>query len=213
MNFLRILFVIVLEFQVSCQEVKKEDTIQSSTTEKTTLKVEPQKSRLDTIVEVFKQKSIYKARGFDFPIAKPNAKGYYNAQAFGANNHLGDDWNAVTGGNSDLGDPIYATANGFVNFAADIGGGWGKVIRIWHTTTDGLVVESLYAHCDTMLAERGQYVFKGDKIATIGNADGIYLAHLHFEIRDDVSLPVGAGYATETEGYLDPTKFIKAHRK
>ena len=213
MIFLRILFFIVIVFQVSCQEVKKESASPSSNEEKSIIKTEPQKTRLDTILAIFEEKPIYKARGFDFPIAKPNAKGYYNAQPFGTNNHLGEDWNAVTGGDSDLGDPIYATANGFVNFATDIGSGWGKIIRIWHTTVDGVVVESLYAHCDTILVEQGQYVFKGDTIGTIGNAGGIYLAHLHFEIRDDVLLPVGAGYATETEGYLDPTKFIKAHRQ
>lgn len=213
MNFLRIALSIVFCFQISCQGIKKNEDNQPLKITKEITEVEPQKSKLDIIVEIFDQKSIYKARGFDFPVAKPNAKGYYNAQPFGANNHLGDDWNAITGGNSDLGAPIYATANGYVNFANDIGSGWGKVIRIWHTTIDGVVVESVYAHCDTMLVERGQYVFKGDKIATIGNADGIYLAHLHFEIRDDVTLPIGAGYAAQTEGYLDPTNFIKGHRK
>ncbi|WP_158976607.1 M23 family metallopeptidase [Cellulophaga sp. L1A9] len=213
MNFLRIILSIAVGFQVSCQEAKKEEPIPSSKTKKASIKVEPQKNKLDILIELFEQKSIYKARGFDFPIAKPNAKGYYNAQPFGDNHHLGDDWNAVTGGNSDLGDPIYATANGFVNFAVDVGGGWGKVIRIWHTTVDGVVVESLYAHCDTIIIEQGQYVFKGDKIATVGNADGIYLAHLHFEIRDDITLPIGNGYSVNTAGYLDPTKFIKAHRE
>ena len=29
--------------------------------------------------------------GFDFPVGKPNAQGYYNAQKFTVNNHLGDD--------------------------------------------------------------------------------------------------------------------------
>ncbi|WP_240642318.1 hypothetical protein [Nonlabens xiamenensis] len=31
------------------------------------------------------------ALSFDFPVGKPEAKGYYNAQAFGVNDHLGDD--------------------------------------------------------------------------------------------------------------------------
>jgi hypothetical protein len=42
--------------------------------------------------------------GFDYPVGKPNGKGYYNAQKFGENTHLGEDWNGVRGGNSDLGD-------------------------------------------------------------------------------------------------------------
>ncbi len=155
----------------------------------------------------------YIAHAFDYPVGPPDAKGYYNAQGFGENLHLGDDWNSVTGGNSDIGDPIYSIANGYVNFAEDIGGGWGNVIRIWHQTKEGKIVESLYAHCDEILVNKGQHIKKGDKIATIGNADGQYFAHLHFEIRDDVELSIGGGYSRDTKGYLDPTQFIKNNRK
>ncbi|WBU88440.1 M23 family metallopeptidase [Cellulophaga omnivescoria] len=164
------------------------------------------------VKKIFKSKTDYIATNFNFPVGKPNAKGYYNAQVFGENNHLGDDWNAVTGGNSDLGDSIYTIANGYVNFAEDIGGGWGKVIRIWHQKPNGKIVESLYAHCNTILVTKGQYVKIGQKIATIGNADGQYLAHLHLEIRADINLPVGSGYAINKKGYIDPTKFIKENR-
>jgi murein DD-endopeptidase MepM/ murein hydrolase activator NlpD len=149
---------------------------------------------------------------FDFPIGKPDAKGYYNAQGFGKNNHLGDDWNAVTGGNSDLGDPIYSIGDGKVTFAKDIGGGWGNVIRVMHELPDGTYVESLYAHCDTLLVSKNELVKKGDQIATIGTANGAYLAHLHLEIRDDIELPIGGGYSSDTDGYLNPTEFIKNHR-
>lgn len=157
--------------------------------------------------------SIYIAKSFDFPVGKPNAQGYYNAQKFQEDMHLGDDWNAVTGGNTDLGDPIYTIANGYVKFAKDHGSGWGNVIRILHKMPNGKIVESLYAHCDTILVQEQQYVKKGQQIGTIGTADGAYLAHLHFEIRDDINLPIGPGYSNNTEGYLDPTEFINNHRK
>jgi len=169
-------------------------------------------SKREKISELFSNNLQFKAKGFDYPVGKPNAKGYYNAQKFGRNSHLGDDWNAVTGGNTDLGDPIYSIANGYVNFAEDIGGGWGKVIRIWHQTLDNELVESLYAHCEKMNVAVGQFVKKGQKIGTIGNADGLYLAHLHFEIRSNVELSIGNGYSDFTEGYLDPTVFIEDHR-
>jgi murein DD-endopeptidase MepM/ murein hydrolase activator NlpD len=152
------------------------------------------------------------AHHFDFPVGKPDAKGYYNAQAFGENNHLGDDWNATTGGNSDLGDPIYAIANGKVVFADDIKGGWGNVVRIVHILPDSSMVESLYAHCDEIKVQKNQWVDRGEKIATIGDAHGQYYAHLHFEIRSKIGLPIGGGYASNTTGYLDPTKFIRQHR-
>ena len=152
------------------------------------------------------------ADSFDFPVGKPDAKGYYNAQPFTENNHLGDDWNAVTGGNSDLGHPIYAIANGVVTAAADEGAGWGNVIRIEHHVPNEDNVESLYAHCLENRVKKGDIVKKGQQIATIGNADGAYLAHLHFEIRKSVGMPLGPGYSTDTTDYLNPTEYIKAHR-
>lgn len=151
------------------------------------------------------------ANSFDFPVGKPNAEGYYNAQKFTNNNHLGDDWNAVTGGNSDLGHPIYAIANGFVKIAQNYNGGWGNVIRINHKLNNGKIVESLYAHCDTIFVKPNTWVKKGEKIGTIGNVNGLYYAHLHLEIRDNINLPIGSGYSENTDGYLNPTKFIKEH--
>ena len=156
--------------------------------------------------------SDYIAHAFDFPIGKPDAKGYYNAQGFTVNNHLGDDWNGTGGGNSDLGDPIYAVAHGKVKFAKNAGLGWGNVIRIIHEMPDGKQIESVYAHCKSMKVAQGDWVKKGEQIATIGNADGVYLAHLHLEIRDDVNMPLGGGYLSETAGFFDPTAFIKLHQ-
>jgi len=57
-----------------------------------------------------------------FPLGGLRAKGYYNAQEFTENYHLGEDWNGIGGGNSDLGDSIQAIANGYVTFTQDLGG-------------------------------------------------------------------------------------------
>ncbi len=157
-------------------------------------------------------KSSHIADSFDFPVGKPDGKGYYNAQGFTKNNHLGDDWNSTKGGNSDLGDPIYAIANGYVKFVKDIGGGWGNVIRIIHYLPNGEEYESLYAHCDTIVVKQDVWVRIGDKIGTIGTANGLYFAHLHFEIRSDVTMPIGGGYSNNRTGFVDPTKFINDHR-
>src|SRR5690606_21170380 len=142
--------------------------------------------------------------GFDFPVGKPDAEGYYDAQHFGANNHLGEDWNGNGGGNSDLGDAVYAIANGKVSFAKNVKRGWGNVIRIVHTLPSGQRVESLYGHCEEILVVEGEEVKKGQKIGTIGTADGKYQAHLHFEIREEVGLPIGKGYSEEIKGYVNP---------
>ncbi|MEM6629390.1 MAG: M23 family metallopeptidase [Bacteroidota bacterium] len=153
------------------------------------------------------------ADAFDFPVGPPDAKGYYNAQPFGENLHLGDDWNAVTGGNTDLGDPIFSIANGRVSLAQDMGVGWGNVIRIVHYLPNGKSYESLYAHCDSMRVSEGAWVKRGEQIGTIGNANGLYLAHLHLEIRNQLDMDIGGGYAADTRGYVDPTQFINSYRK
>jgi len=165
---------------------------------------------------VFAKGPVKLSDGFDFPVGKPDAKGYYNAQKFGKNNHLGDDWNGNGGGNSDYGDPIYSISNGTVTEAVQFYGGWGKVVRIaheWNESGKSKKVESLYAHMDTMLVKVGDNVSKGQLIGKIGNAEGIYYAHLHLEIRDGIGYALGGGYSTNTKGYLDPTAFIKSHRK
>ena len=151
--------------------------------------------------------------GFDFPVGKPNAKNYYNAQKFTVNNHLGEDWNGVHGGNTDLGDPIYSIANGYVSYAKNINRGWGNVIKIVHYISEDEQVESLYAHCNSVFVKKGQFVKKGERIGTIGNNKGQYLAHLHFELRSTVGKGIGLGYSSNTKGYLNPTEYIKNHRK
>ena len=155
------------------------------------------------------------ADGFDFPVGPPDGKGYYNAQKFGRNLHLGDDWNGTGGGNSDLGDPVYAAARGVVIYAEDHGAGWGNIVRLLHKTQgreeDGFV-ETLYAHLDTIMVSQGDTLERGTQLGTIGNADGAYYAHLHLELRTRAGMPVGGGYAEDQEGYTDPTAFIKKNR-
>jgi murein DD-endopeptidase MepM/ murein hydrolase activator NlpD len=156
------------------------------------------------------------ASGFDFPIGPPNAKGYYNAQKFGENRHLGDDWNGNGGGNTDLGDPVYSVAEGVVVFAKDIRGGWGIVVRIVHnigTKAKPKYVESVYAHLQRMDVLKGDVIMKGAPIGTIGTAHGRYKAHLHLEIRTDIDMEIGGGYSKNTKGFVDPTAYINQHRK
>ena len=151
------------------------------------------------------------ADSFCFPVGPPNAKGYYNAQKFTQNDHLGEDWNGVGGKNTDLGDSIYAVANGEVMLSERADGGWGNVVIIQHTLSNGSQVESLYGHCDTMFVHQGEWVKKGTPIATIGTAFGRYYAHLHFEIRDSIGMGVRWGYHPDTTGYVNPTAFILQH--
>jgi len=154
-------------------------------------------------------------KGFDFPVGKPHAHGYYNAQKFTRNNHLGDDWNGRGGGNTDLHDPIYSIGNGIVTYAQMEGLNWGRVVRIIHnrgTRKKPIFVESIYAHMRKIMVKPGMTVKRGQQIGTIGNAGGVYYAHLHLEIRNIINKPIGTGYSANTTGYVDPTKFIRSFR-
>src|SRR5438045_7794526 len=67
----------------------------------------------------FELVSLPVARRFDFPLGSEHGALTYNAQRFTENHHLGDDLNGIGGENSDLGDPIYAVADGRVLLARD----------------------------------------------------------------------------------------------
>ncbi len=153
------------------------------------------------------------ADGFDFPVGQPDAQAYYDAQPFGRNDHLGSDWNGRGGGDSDLGDPVTAAADGYVRYAEDAGIGWCKVMIVVHRVGEqGPWVESLYGHLDSFSVPVGSEVERGQELGTIGNCQGRYAAHLHFEIRSVVGGQVGPGYAKDKLGWVDPTVFIEAHR-
>ena len=152
--------------------------------------------------------------GFDFPICKPEGIGCYDANPFGVEDHLGEDWNAGSN-NKDLGKPIYAIGNGIVVYARDIGNGWGNVLRVIHKVPKGDsfdYVEALYAHFKRLDPSVGTLVKRGQKIGTIGTAGGIYEAHLHLELRSKIAMPIGGGYSQITDGFLVPKVYIREHR-
>lgn len=159
--------------------------------------------------------SLPTATRFDFPIGSENGAFAYNAQRFTENEHLGDDLNGIGGENSDLGDPVYAVADGRVLLAREGGPGWGNVIIVLHAYAENgerKYVQSYYAHVQTMLVGARQDVRRGQQIATIGTGNGQYFAHLHFEMREFVTPFVGLGYRKEVRGWLDPSAFIAQHR-
>ena len=125
------------------------------------------------------------ADGFDFPVGKPEAQGYYKARGFRPNGHLGEDWDGVGGGDTDLNDPVSSIGGGVVVFARDVHLGWGNAVIVRYSfREDGVVktIDALYGHLNTILVTRGQNVARGQQIGTIGTAHGRYDAHLHFEI-------------------------------
>ena len=169
--------------------------------------------------------SIPTASHFDFPLGNENGALAYSAQRFTENKHLGDDLNGIGGENSDLGDPIYAIAEGRVLLAREGGPGWGNIVILLHAYMDppspgsGVAgkgerkyVQSYYGHVQDMLVHPGEMVKRGQQIATVGTANGRYFAHLHFEMREFLTPFIGAGYRQDTRGWINPSKFIEEHR-
>lgn len=156
------------------------------------------------------------ADGFDFPVGNPDGDGYHKARGFRSNGHLGEDWNGPRGGDSDLGDPVYAIGNGIVVLARNIRSGWGNVVIVRHAYYDSgslHYIDSLYGHLDQITVQEGQKVSRRQKIGTIGNNEGMYPAHLHFEIRKNLSIGMKrASFARDFSNYYDPSAFIGARR-
>lgn len=153
-----------------------------------------------------------KAVAFDFPVGSRHGALTYNAQPFLTSRHLGDDLNGIGGQNSDLGDPVFAISDGLCIEAGWPSDGWGNVVILLHELPNGQVIESFYGHLDQILIPVGKQVRRGDKIGTIGNADGLYLAHLHFELRTYPTIDAGAGYADSKMGRLSGELSLKKWR-
>ena len=153
------------------------------------------------------------AERLDHPLGSENAAFSYNAQVFGENNHLGDDLNGIGGQDSDLGDPVFCVGDGRVVYTGAPSPGWGNVVIVAHVTgPERRIMQSFYAHLETIEVSRGERVHRGTRLGSVGTAGGHYLAHLHFEMRDSSWLSIGAGYNETSAGRLNPEQTIAARR-
>jgi len=161
------------------------------------------------------------ADGFDFPVGKPNGTGYYKARGLRLRppQHFGEDWNGRTGGDTDLGAPVYAIADGIVTLAHNVRSGWGNVVLTRHAYRDpatGQVnfCDTLNGHLNQIMVKNGQLIKKGQQIGTIGNNFGMYPAHLHFEIRLNITIGMHREKAaSDLKNWAEPTEFINKFRK
>ncbi len=135
--------------------------------------------------------------------------------------HLGEDWNAND--EKDYGDPVYAIGAGTVWSIRNITNkdSWGKVVTLKHVLLSGESVYSVYAHLSKITVALNTSVKKGAKIGEVGDANGKYSPHLHFEMHNDsgVTNPPPNPYVsalTSTaflSGYINPTLFIHDRQK
>jgi len=159
---------------------------------------------------------------------------YDNSSYTNNDYHPAEDWNGEGGGNTDLGQPVYASAVGRVIYRQDVttANTFGRMIQIVHYLPNGDYPISMYAHMDQIMVNEGDLVYPTTQIGTVGNT-GTGAAHLHWEIRQQTFLTItattvslkneGAPYTANlnptawpgqnttfiTNNYYDPTGFIK----
>lgn len=86
--------------------------------------------------------------------------------------HAGLDFAAPTG------TPIYATANGVVKIAGNLGNGYGNHVVINH----GYGYQTLYGHMYRVKAKKGQRVTRGEIIGYVGSTGKSTGPHCHYEV-------------------------------
>jgi len=140
---------------------------------------------------------------------------WYSAQGFGKKVtntywHEGEDLNLKTGGDTDLGQPIFAIAEGIVTSVHNHVGGnsFGKHIHIKHVGLWGSCW-SHCSHCLEILVKEGDKVTEGQRIALLGKS-GTDVAHLHFAIkREATGIDAIATTEEELKKWHNPLEFIR----
>jgi hypothetical protein len=120
---------------------------------------------------------------------------------------------------ADAHSPVYAAASGTVTFADRIAG-WGNVIIIRHDplVSSGTVLYARYAHIENIIVKVGDRVVRGQQISKVGNADGLFAYHLHFDLSPTTILATQPWHwpkmdrAALRANYIDPLDFLINHR-
>jgi murein DD-endopeptidase MepM/ murein hydrolase activator NlpD len=81
---------------------------------------------------------------------------------------------------ADVGEPVFAIADGEVIYAGDGLRGYGNVVILRHDRK----TSSLYAHNSELKVKQGDQVKQGTLIALLGSTGHSTGPHVHFEIRD-----------------------------
>lgn len=93
----------------------------------------------------------------------------------GYGSHLGVDIATAQG------TPVHSIGDGVV-VSAGWATGWGNIITIKHTLSDGKAIYSNYAHLSKTSVLKGSIVQAGSTIGEVGNTGNSYGNHLHFQL-------------------------------
>ena len=114
------------------------------------------------------------------PSQWPTSGGYISSSFGGRANPFGGygrDWHPGIDIATDYGEPIYASAAGYVQQAGWYGG-YGIYARINHDYG----YQTAYGHMSRVVCSAGQYVKKGEIIGYVGSTGYSTGPHLHFEV-------------------------------
>jgi murein DD-endopeptidase MepM/ murein hydrolase activator NlpD len=78
-----------------------------------------------------------------------------------------------------MGTSVHAAADGVVEYAANVGDGYGKMVIIDH----GNGLQTRYAHLSRFEVVPGQEIRRGEILGFSGNTGRVTSPHLHFEVR------------------------------
>lgn len=117
----------------------------------------------------------------------------------------------------EFGARVYAVAAGTVRYSGMASGSWGRVVLIEHAGG----IWSQYAHLSVSQGRPGDVVGQGWKVGNVGDAEGRFSPHLHFELRRKnigaTAWPqsiypgdVAAQHKFVAENYLDPIGVLGA---
>ncbi|MDQ1344243.1 MAG: Peptidase protein [Patescibacteria group bacterium] len=103
------------------------------------------------------------------------------------------------------GTPVRSIGDGTVAYAS-WATGWGNVVAVKHTLTDGAVIYSNYAHLSKISVKKGQAVLAADNVGEVGNTGNSYGNHLHFQI--DVTDQAHPYYYSTCAKGMDPMSVV-----
>jgi hypothetical protein len=146
-----------------------------------------------------------------------DALGYDKHYSYGY--HTGADLNLnFPHWNQDAHSDVCAIGDGKVTYAQIYSKKvWGAIIIIDHGEVDGSPLFSRYAHVENIRVADGQDVQTGEIIAAVGNGEGLFPYHLHFDIsttdilRDKPWHWPGEKRALVHMHYVNPQDWLQPH--
>lgn len=138
---------------------------------------DPDTLRANAILTAMDEINLYRIAAEKAPLSPPIRATYRLTSNFGPR------WGRLHAGvdlAGPIGTPIYATADGVVNYAGRATG-YGRLIKI----TNEFGVETRFAHLNSIDVRVGQRVSRGEKIGGMGNSGLSTGSHLHYEVRDN----------------------------